>query len=349
MKIKSERKLIKGVLMKSTAYLMKRIAKMDYKQLLDAAKFISTKTGKLRLLIIMDMIQCGIIYKAGYCDYREFEFYNLNRKQRLTYLTRGKNNEIVRRFNDKASWHKFDDKIEFNALFQSFLHRDWMAINGKNFDEFLEFFKAHPVVIVKPADSIGGKGIEKCVFNNEADCRELYEKLYSHHQWLVEECIVQHPDMDILYSGSVNTMRIFTFLKDNQAYFLQAILKIGNGGVVDNYSSGGMYTFADEEGTVFAQAIDQNDEIYSEHPLSKQKIVGFKIPMFKEAVQMTLEAAKIVPEIAYIGWDIAIGKNGPLIVEGNCYPGVFQVKPSLCRGENKEGLIPKYEKIMGAF
>ena len=59
---------------------------------------------------------------------------------------------------------------------------------------------------------------------------------------------------------------------------------------------------------------------------------------------MVKKASKIIPEVKYIGWDVAITPDGPVIIEGNCYPGVFQMKPSF----NKEhiGLIPKYEKYM---
>ncbi len=108
-----------------------------------------------------------------------------------------------------------------------------------------------------------------------------------------------------------------------------------------------MYTYINDEGIVYAEAIDHMDNIYYEHPISKEKIVGFNVPMFKEAVEMVKEAATVVPEMGYIGWDVAISEKGPVIVEGNCFPGVFQVKPSLAK--KKEGIIPKYNKVMKIF
>ena len=153
--------------------------------------------------------------------------------------------------------------------------------------------------------------------------------------------------MNKLYEKSVNTLRMFTFIKDGKAHFLQAILKVGNGGVIDNFSNGGMYTYVDDEGIVFAPAIDREDDIYNEHPISKCKIVGFKVPMFDEAIALVKECATVVPEIAYVGWDVAISEKGPVIVEGNCFPGVYQVKSSL--SNKKEGLIPKYNEVMGIF
>ena len=140
---------------------------------------------------------------------------------------------------------------------------------------------------------------------------------------------------------------MFTFIKDGKAYFLQAVLKIGNGGVVDNFSSGGMYTYVDDNGTVFVEAIDQADNIFYTHPISKTQIVGFKVPMFNEAVELVKQCAHVVPQVAYVGWDVAIGENGPEVIEGNAYPGIFQIKSSL--SNKKEGLIPKYNAIMNIF
>ena len=108
-----------------------------------------------------------------------------------------------------------------------------------------------------------------------------------------------------------------------------------------------MYTYVSNEGIVYVEALDRADNIYYEHPISKEKIVGFKVPEFEKAVELVKKAAKIVPEVAYVGWDVAVSKSGPVIVEGNCFPGVYQAKPSLL--EKREGLVPKYNEIMGIF
>lgn len=333
--------------MEKIKYLFKRILKLDYSNMIKIAKAVSKKTNKNLLFILFDMTKCGLKYQAGYYDYQEFEFYNLNKEQRETYLTRGKNNEIIKKFNDKSKFYIFDNKEEMYKIYNKFLKRQWMVLNENNYNDFLDFFKQNKVIIVKPIDGEGGKGIEKYKYINDEESKIVYSSLLFKKQLLVEQCIKQHPDMNKLYNKSVNTLRMFTFYKDGQAYFLQAILKVGNGGVVDNFSSGGMYTYVDDEGTVYAEAIDQMNNKYYKHPISNETIVGFKVPMFKEAVGMVKEAAKVVPEMGYIGWDVAISEDGPVLVEGNCYPGVFQVKPSLV--EKKEGIIPKYNKVMRIF
>lgn len=42
--------------------------------------------------------------------------------------------------------------------------------------------------------------------------------------------------------------------------------------------------------------------------------------MFFEAVEMCKKAALVVPQVGYIGWDVAITPTRPVLVEGNTLP-----------------------------
>ncbi len=286
------------------------------------------------------MIYCAFKYQAGYYDYLEFEFYNLNSKQRKTFLTRGINNEIVYKYNDKRFFDLIDNKIKFNKMFDKYLKRDWIYL--KEIKQLEKFIKGKEYIIVKPVDGEGGQGVNKLKTN--VDINELYKSLIKNKQLLIEEVIVQDKRLDKLYSESVNTIRIFTFFDGEEVHVLNQILKIGNGGVVDNFSAGGMYTFLDITGKAIVSAIDKEDNIYDTHPISKTNIIGFQVPNFDKAIRLVKDASKEIPEIKYIGWDVALSDKGAVLVEGNCFPGVFQVKASL--NEKKEGILPLYRKYM---
>lgn len=331
-------------MMGKIGYLVKRIRHMNYQNMFNTAHHVAEKTERSYITVLCDIIACGLKYQAGYNDYLEFEFYLLNKEERKTYLTRGINNAIIKKYNRKDFYYKFDDKIVFNKLFNSYLKREWIYLREVKGDQFVEFLKGKKAIIVKPIDGDGGMGIEKININSKTNGKKLYRQLRKSGQVLVEEFVRQHPDMNQLYKNSVNTLRMFTFIQNGKVTFLNGILKIGNGGVVDNFSSGGMYTFVNQNGKVIAPAIDKQDLVYEVHPKTKTKIVGFQVPMFKEAVKMVKEAAKEVPEIGYVGWDVAISENGPIIIEGNCFPGVFQIRPSFSK--KKEGILPKYLKVM---
>lgn len=286
--------------------------------------------------IIFDIIYCSLKYKTAFHDYLEFEFYNLNSKQRCTYLTNGKNNEIVRKFNNKAYWHILDNKDEFNDYYKKYLKREYLKPNS-SLEDFNKFIKNKNNIIVKPVDGVGGKGIK--IISTKED--NLYNK---YKDYLLEELIIQNTELSQIYDKSVNSLRLFTFYDGENAYLLQRIIKFGNGGEVDNFSSGGMYAFLDDNGKIITPAIDRNDNIYEVHPYSNKKILGFNVPLFESAKNMVLEASKELKEIKYIGWDVAITNDGACIIEGNCYPGVFQIKPSFSK--DKIGLLPEYERIM---
>ncbi len=328
--------------MRKVKYLIKRIVKLDYKNMWKIVGVINSKTKKNKLLLFCDIVYCGFKYQAGYYDYLEFEFYYLNKEQRNTFLTRGLNNEIVRKYNNKDKFVLFDDKVKFNEIFDKYLKREWLLLNDIN--SFKKFVKNKKKIIVKPIDGVGGVGIEIISINSKTDILELYDKLIFNKQLLIESVIKQHEDLNKLYDKSVNTIRMFTFYKEGKVYYLNGILKLGNGGVVDNFSSGGMYTFLNEDGVVIIPAIDRDDNIIDTHPVSLEKIVGFKVPMYKEAIALVKKAAKEIKDVQYVGWDVAISDDGPVIVEGNCFPGVFQIKASL--NEKKEGVLPMYRKYM---
>ena len=88
-------------------YILSRLSKMDYKAMLNKINEVHKKTKKSRISIFLDMEECARKYGAGYMDYDLFEMYNLTDEQRDTYITRGRNNNLISKYNDKAYFHIF--------------------------------------------------------------------------------------------------------------------------------------------------------------------------------------------------------------------------------------------------
>ena len=107
-------------------------------------------------------------------------------------------------------------------------------------------------------------------------------------------------------------------------------------------------TFAINEktGVIEYPAVDKLKNIYYKHPMTNTDIVGFKVPKYKEAVKLALKASKVVKESRYVGWDIAITDKGPVIIEGNEYPGhdIYQLP---VHRTNNIGVLPKFEEALG--
>ena len=324
-------------------YVLKRIKSMDKKAMFDKIDSIHKKTGKSKLYLLFDMQRCAMKYGAGYMDYDLFEMYNLNAKQRDTYITRGRNNEIVSKYNDKAYFYIFENKNEFNEVFKDYIKRDWINVRDTPKENVIAFMEKHNEFMAKPVDGGCGHGIEKINTQDYSSLDEVYKKLVEgNNNFELEEVIKQHPEVSKIYPDAINTVRVVTILKNGIPHVICAYFRIGNGKFVDNFNSGGMVAPVNEmTGEVMDKAIDKNKNLYETHPKTGAKIKGFKFPDWDKAIQMCKEAAKVVPQMGYIGWDVCFTPDGPIFVEGNEFPGhdIYQLPEHT---PDKIGMMPKF-------
>lgn len=329
--------------MNKFVYLLKRVKGMDKKAMMEKVNSIHERTGKSRIYILYDMQNCARKYGAGYMDYDLFEMYNLTPEQRDTYITRGRNNEIVTKYNDKAYFHIFENKNEFNELFKDYIKRDWIDVKKAPKEDVIAFMQKHNVFMAKPVDGGCGHGILKIHTYEYESLDEVYEELVAgNNDFELEEVIKQHPAVSAIYPDSINTVRVVTILKNGVPNVICTYFRIGNGKFVDNFNSGGMVAPVNElTGEVIDKAIDKKKNLYETHPQTGAKIKGFKFPDWSKAIQMCKEASKVVPQMGYIGWDVCFTPDGPIFVEGNEYPGhdIYQLPEHT---SNKIGMMPKF-------
>lgn len=333
--------------MKKLKYIVRCIFSMDFKKMFGTISGIAKEYHKPWIVIFFDMIWCAFRYGAGYIDYQIFMFAGLNSKQRATFVTRGINNDFIRRLNSREYYAHFSNKIKFNTLFGQYLKREWIYLEDTDWDGLKQFVAGKSTIIVKPVDAICGKGIEKIHLNGQEDIKALYDKFKSAGQLLIEECIEQHTEINKIYSGSVNTIRLVTIANGAEVHIVFRAMRIGaQGNVVDNFNSGGMFVLVDENGVISTPAINKKTVIYEEHPATGTRFEGFKIPYFEEAQQLVKMAAEVVPQMRYIGWDVAITPNGPVLVEGNHNPGHDILQSKVYLRDHSEGVLAVYQKAM---
>ena len=308
--------------MSRLSYFAKRLTKMDWRRLWRTTGILKQRAGKSRLWLFGDMLACGIRYNAGYMDYMIAEMYRLNDKQRETTITRGISNDIVRRMNKKSDWHYFDDKTQFDRTFARWIHRGWMGFSDKTTkEELAAFLKDRPSVFVKPLEGSSGVGVAKFNAADYENIDAFYEKLKGLGDSIIEETVVQHPEMARLCPSSVNTVRIATLLGDKAEGIVYAFLRIGNGKVMDNVDCGGMACRVDlESGKLTTPAADKAGNVFETHPMTGVAFRGFQVPYFEEAKAMCLEAMRVVPTVRFVAWDVAITPDGPTFIEGNSFP-----------------------------
>lgn len=328
--------------MKKIKYLIKRIFNMNFSGFFKTINDVHKKTKKFRILIFLDIVYCGLKYQAGYIDYNLFEMYTMNKEQRKTVITRGINNEIITKYNDKDAMKVFNDKIIFNQKFDKYLKRDWLEITKDNLDEFNKFVKKHKVFIAKPTKESCGKGVEKIIVEKQ-DIKKLHDELFNNNQILVEELVYQTDEIAKFHPDSINTLRIVTL----KGHVVTALLRIGNNhNHVDNFNHEGLCVPIEvDDGIIKYKAIDKKGNLYESHPLTNEKIIGFKIPRWNEVKKFCEEAANVIPEVGYIGWDVCVTKNDICFIEANEFPGhdLYGLPP---HRTNNIGLLPRFKEAM---
>lgn len=313
--------------------------------MLVVAGVVSGLSRRPRVVILADMVWCSLIYQAGYLDYQEFEFFSLTRRERKTWITSGNATSIVVKYNTREFRSQFSDKARFNSLFDKWLGRDWVDVRETSVEELESFVTGHGTVMVKILSGMGGTSVQKVSAAEIDDFAAFHASLLTNEQYLVESFIEQHAGMAALCPTSVNSLRMITFFDGSRVHVLEAVLRMGNGAEVDNYARGGLYTVLDEKtGVAPFGAFDKYSNIFLTHPLTDVPIVGFEVPRYAEVLQTLDAVGRVVPEIPYVGWDVAISTRGPVVIEGNFNTGVFQMKPSLTG--IKTGLLPRFRAVI---
>lgn len=150
-------------------------------------------------------------------------------------------------------------------------------------------------------------------------------------QYLITEYIKQHPVIDNIYSGAVNTLRIITFAKDGKNPQIgNAYMRFGSKktGAVDNMGAGGMFVQVDmETGRFFNGKIITENSIVpcKNHPDTNALLEGY-LPNWDVVKQGVLDLCKAMPQLEYLGFDVAISEDGMKLPEINRAPGYPKIE-----------------------
>lgn len=308
--------------MADAGYILKRLKGASLDKLKGTIDFVHKKSGKNKAAIFLDMCWCLARYGSGYYDYQIFAFYDLTPAQRKTFVTRGVSKKLNMYMNHPDYVHLFDDKAQFNKLFAKYIRRDWRVLAECSKEDVRQFVEGKEEVFVKILDGECSHGVERIRLADWPDFDSLYRHIQDQGYGLLEDVVDQHPDVERLHPGSVNCLRIITMLsEEGEPKVMYVVQKMGLGDSFVDCNC--MFSPVDvETGTIKYPAHSGDTPrgiVYETQPDTGIRLVGYQLPYIREAVAMCLEAAKVVPQVRYVGWDVAITKDGPEFIEGNTY------------------------------
>lgn len=284
------------------------------------ALFLGEVTPEERKELIVDMVYSLHRFGCAFDEYFMFDYPRLNLEGRSSFITDKIRWDYYARMNREENKILFNDKQKAYRLFHKYYKRELIEIMSDADEEKLnDFLSRHSRFIVKPFDGSGGKGIFVADLADFADTKAVFVMLREKGHVVVEQLIEQASEMAVFNQSSVNTVRVPTLKLKDRVVVFGPVLRTGNGtAVVDNASSGGIIAALDAQtGIVIAKGMDEKGNHYIKHPVSGVVYPGFRIPKWEEAVALVTELAHVVETNNYVGWDIALTKDGWVMVEGN--------------------------------
>ncbi len=279
-----------------------------------------------------------------------------SRRERARYYYLADYEHFLDRINDERFRNLLRDKAILlrrlaEAPAQDFLRRDWLDLRRASFSEFAAFLDRSDRIVAKEFNGMGSKGLDIVdVAAEGADATDLYERFLARKQYVLEAYLAQHPDLARFYGSALATLRIHTLnLGGEVQIVLPTAVGFGSKGGTTN-NAGAIRAYFDLASGVITTDGMTEDEVLERHPDSGVLFRGATVPFAAEAGRLASAAALLVPELPFIGWDVACAPTGPAIVEGNAASLIvysWQVKTRQLLGWR--GMRAEFESILDRF
>jgi Sugar-transfer associated ATP-grasp len=326
-------------------YLAGRARRIDVGSVIVRARETAAHHHRWTPAVVVDMLWSAGFRQVGFQDYVDYDFAILSRAERATFMTHPVSNELSQKYDHPDFRHIFQDKVEFDRVFSEFLKRDWMIVEPGNADDVRTFTQRQGTIVTKEPVGQAGTGVHRYHAADIADWDDFHAGLLARGELLIEAVIVQHADLAAVCPGTVNTTRVTAFFDGEKTHILAMAQKFGRGAVSDQMTFGGFYTMLDDDGHSMGAGYDSHENVHATHPDSGFVIADFQLPMIEQVRTFVDQVARVVPQVQYVGWDIVVTPDGPVLVEGNWGAGVYENKPSVTG--IRTGHKPRYRRAIG--
>ena len=176
----------------------------------------------------------------------------------------------------------------------------------------------------------------------KVDVWPLVEEIRAHYRgegYMFQERLLPHPEMAALTGDRIGTIRVYTIWTDNGPEVHRVCWKVPAGAnMADNFWRKGNMLAALDEATGEVKRVIRgtgpSQQEIETHPDTGARLVGAKIPQWKDILDLSIWGARVLNEIPLIGWDIAMTDRGAVLVEANNTPDFRLVQMAERRGAN---------------
>lgn len=222
---------------------------------------------------------------------------------------------------------KRNDRLHIKCL------QDLPESFNNTIDGIIDLLAKKEKLVFKPNAGTHGDGFYKLEYkdgtvfaNGEALDKQALEELISSQKstYAITEYIDMHEDMKKIYPKTVNSIRIMVLNEScDEPHIAHAYMRIGSSktGFTDNVGYGGICCYVDREtGRYYGGETIVNHKFYpcDAHPDTGTPIEGY-LPHWDKVVEGLKKITQHMPQLEYLGYDIAITEDGFKIIEVNIH------------------------------
>lgn len=203
---------------------------------------------------------------------------------------------------------------------------EYRILNKNNVESYLSNVGK---CIIKPTVETGsGKGVQILNIASGIDTytnipiKNIFNALGKNY--IIQECVNNSKELSKLYPYSLNTIRLITYLVEDEVHHVPLVLRIGvNGNRVDNIHAGGLCIGVNEDGTLKTEAyqLGYGDKAvkYRKHPDTEIQFSNYWIGDTKKVIDAAIRLHSMIPHVGIVSWDLTINDNDEIVlIEANC-------------------------------
>ena len=201
-------------------------------------------------------------------------------------------------------------------------------------------------LFIKPVRGRGGRGCERWRWRGGIGYADQHGVILPERQLLarlvataakgalvVQAALQAHDELRDLAMNVLTSCRIMTVRNEAGGFeATHAVFKSSTRpeAIVDNFHRGGIVSCVDIVSGRLGPASDAGVARpcvwYEHHPLTNGPIVGRRLPMWEQVLDLVRRAHAAFPDRVTVGWDVSITNDGPVILEGNVQSGCDMIQ-----------------------
>ncbi|HEA30501.1 MAG TPA: hypothetical protein ENH91_10980 [Leeuwenhoekiella sp.] len=313
-------------------YFLYLLKSTEYPKLWEYITYVAKLKKQSKGKTILQLLSSFAKYNTAFLDYFYLEFYNKSDQETSAYASTLLMHKFHSQLNDKNFIKYFRNKKLFYNQFAPYIKHAYFIPEKKQPEDLKKWLmETSPnAIMAKKSNGQAGLGIEKLTVSIEngqylvggMSLKSFYNYAQKKEYDLWDTYITQHSTINEISPDALSTIRVISVIDlQGNVEILGAMIRMSTGSFVDNFHKGGVSAAVDlKTGELLPPMLFQDprkSKKLTTHPVSQKKMVGFFVPFWNQVIPMVKQAAKVIPQVRTVGWDVIITEKGPSLLEGN--------------------------------